>query len=106
MSNPTLHGIRCAGVRMDLLKIGPVAALVLSGIAVCLLALAPLGLMAHTVCAVIVGGTVCISRPMAMTTCATASMSADGAIPLPNVWIDGPASTGRVEGATAEEAVP
>jgi len=43
MSNPTLHGIRCAGVRMDLLKIGPVAALVLSGIAVCLLALAPLG---------------------------------------------------------------
>jgi uncharacterized protein (DUF1499 family) len=43
MSNPTLHGIRCAGVRMDLLKIGPVAALVLSGIAVCLLVLAPLG---------------------------------------------------------------
>ena len=43
MSNPTLHSIRCAGVRMDLLKIGPVAALVLSGIAVCLLALAPLG---------------------------------------------------------------
>jgi len=43
MSNPTSHGIRCTGVRMDLLKIGPVAALVLSGIALCLLVLAPLG---------------------------------------------------------------
>src|SRR5258708_12508981 len=42
MSNPTSHGIRCTGVRMDLLKIGP-AALVLSGIALCLLVLAPLG---------------------------------------------------------------
>jgi hypothetical protein len=41
--DPTSHSIRCAGVRMYLLKIGPVAALVLSGIALCLLVLAPLG---------------------------------------------------------------
>src|SRR5215470_977265 len=36
------HSVR-GGVRMNLLKIGPAAALALSGAALCLLALAPLG---------------------------------------------------------------
>jgi uncharacterized protein (DUF1499 family) len=43
ISNPTLHGIHCWGVRMHLRKIDPVAALGFVAVSLCLLALAPLG---------------------------------------------------------------